>query len=405
MKSVGKSKKLDSVCYDIRGPVVDLADSMERNGVDIIKLNTGNPAPFQLNAPDEVIHDVMSNLKNAEGYVHQQGIFPARKSIMQYYQTKGVMDVTVDDIYIGNGVSELITICMQGLLDSGDEILIPAPDYPLWSASVNLAGGKAVYYHCDEEANWYPDVEDIKNKITSKTKGIVVINPNNPTGALYPREILEDIVKMAVEHDLIIYADEIYDRIIYDEKEHVPMATLTDEVLVVTLNGLSKSHRIAGFRVGWMILTGDRQSTRGYIEGLKMLASMRLCSNVPAQYAIQTSLGGYQSIQDLVKTGGRLANQRDLIYKRINEIPGLSCTKPEAAFYAFPKIDVKKFNITSDVQFAVDFLREEKVLMVQGTGFNWPTQEHFRIVFLPRISELDETMKRLGRFLETYQQN
>jgi alanine-synthesizing transaminase len=405
MKSVGKSKKLDSVCYDIRGPVVDLADSMERNGVDIIKLNTGNPAPFQLNAPDEVIHDVMSNLKNAEGYVHQQGIFPARKSIMQYYQTKGVMDVTVDDIYIGNGVSELITICMQGLLDSGDEILIPAPDYPLWSASVNLAGGKAVYYHCDEESNWYPDVEDIKNKITSKTKGIVVINPNNPTGALYPREILEDIVKMAVEHDLIIYADEIYDRIIYDEKEHVPMATLTDEVLVVTLNGLSKSHRIAGFRVGWMILTGDRQSTRGYIEGLKMLASMRLCSNVPAQYAIQTSLGGYQSIQDLVKTGGRLANQRDLIYKRINEIPGLSCTKPEAAFYAFPKIDVKKFNITSDVQFAVDFLREEKVLMVQGTGFNWPTQEHFRIVFLPRVSELDETMNRLGRFLETYQQN
>ncbi|WKY43946.1 pyridoxal phosphate-dependent aminotransferase [Eubacteriaceae bacterium ES2] len=404
MKAVKKSKKLDNVCYDIRGPVVDEADRMVREGVDIIMLNTGNPAPFRLNAPDEIIRDVQYNLRESEGYCHSKGIFPARKAIVQYYQTKGLMDLTVDDVYIGNGVSELIQFCMQALLDDGDEILIPSPDYPLWSAAVNLAGGKAVFYTCDEESDWYPDLKDMESKINSNTKGIVVINPNNPTGALYPLEILEGIVKLAVENDLIIYADEIYDRILYDELVHIPMATLTDEVLVVTLNGLSKSHRIAGFRVGWMIMTGNKTMAKDYIEGINMLASMRLCANVPAQHAIQTSLGGYQSINDLVKPGGRLYEQREIVHKRVNAIPGLSCVKPQGAFYAFPKLDVERFNITSDVQFALDFLKQEHVLMVQGTGFNWPKPDHFRIVFLPHPEDLIETMDRLERFLENYYQ-
>ncbi|MDN5308495.1 MAG: alanine-synthesizing transaminase [Eubacteriaceae bacterium] len=404
MKAVKKSKKLDNVCYDIRGPVVDEADRMVREGVDIIMLNTGNPAPFRLNAPDEIIRDVQYNLRDSEGYCHSKGIFPARKAIVQYYQTKGLMDLTVDDVYIGNGVSELIQFCMQALLDDGDEILIPSPDYPLWSAAVNLAGGKAVFYTCDEESDWYPDLKDMESKINSNTKGIVVINPNNPTGALYPPEILEGIVKLAVENDLIIYADEIYDRILYDDLVHIPMATLTDEVLVVTLNGLSKSHRIAGFRVGWMIMTGNKSMAKDYIEGINMLASMRLCANVPAQHAIQTSLGGYQSINDLVKPGGRLYEQREIVHKRVNAIPGLSCVKPQGAFYAFPKLDVERFNITSDVQFALDFLKQEHVLMVQGSGFNWPKPDHFRIVFLPHPEDLIETMDRLERFLENYYQ-
>ncbi|MDK2936370.1 MAG: pyridoxal phosphate-dependent aminotransferase [Eubacteriaceae bacterium] len=404
MKAVKKSKKLDNVCYDIRGPVVDEADRMVREGVDIIMLNTGNPAPFRLNAPDEIIRDVQYNLRDSEGYCHSKGIFPARKAIVQYYQTKGLMDLTVDDVYIGNGVSELIQFCMQALLDDGDEILIPSPDYPLWSAAVNLAGGKAVFYTCDEESDWYPDLKDMESKINSNTKGIVVINPNNPTGALYPPEILEGIVKLAVENDLIIYADEIYDRILYDDLVHIPMATLTDEVLVVTLNGLSKSHRIAGFRVGWMIMTGNKNMAKDYIEGINMLASMRLCANVPAQHAIQTSLGGYQSINDLVKPGGRLYEQREIVHKRVNAIPGLSCVKPQGAFYAFPKLDVERFNITSDVQFALDFLKQEHVLMVQGSGFNWPKPDHFRIVFLPHPEDLIETMDRLERFLENYYQ-
>jgi len=404
MKAVKKSKKLDNVCYDIRGPVVDEADRMVREGVDIIMLNTGNPAPFRLNAPDEIIRDVQYNLRDSEGYCHSKGIFPARKAIVQYYQTKGLMNLTVDDVYIGNGVSELIQFCMQALLDDGDEILIPSPDYPLWSAAVNLAGGKAVFYTCDEESDWYPDLKDMESKINSNTKGIVVINPNNPTGALYPPEILEGIVKLAVENDLIIYADEIYDRILYDDLVHIPMATLTDEVLVVTLNGLSKSHRIAGFRVGWMIMTGNKNMAKDYIEGINMLASMRLCANVPAQHAIQTSLGGYQSINDLVKPGGRLYEQREIVHKRVNAIPGLSCVKPQGAFYAFPKLDVERFNITSDVQFALDFLKQEHVLMVQGSGFNWPKPDHFRIVFLPHPEDLIETMDRLERFLENYYQ-
>jgi len=404
MKAVKKSKKLDNVCYDIRGPVVEEAGRMERKGIDIIMLNTGNTAPFNLNAPDEIIFDIKYNIKSAEGYCNSQGIFSARKAVVQHYQTKGIMDLNVDDVFLGNGVSELIIFCMQALLNNGDEILVPSPDYPLWSAAVNLSGGTAVYYTCDEESNWYPDLEDMKSKINSNTRGIVVINPNNPTGALYPKEILEGIVKLAVENNLIIYSDEIYDRILYDDAVHIPMATLTDEVLVVTLNGLSKSHRIPGFRVGWMILTGNKKAAKDYIEGIKMLSNMRMCSNVPGQHAIQTSLGGYQSMNDLLKPGGRLHEQRQIVYDRVNAIPGLSCTKPEAAFYVFPKIDIKRFNITSDVQFALDFLKKEHVLMVQGSGFNWEQPDHFRIVFLPNPVDLTETMDRLERFMSTYQQ-
>jgi len=377
---------------------------MEKQGIDIIMLNTGNTAPFNLNAPDEIIQDIKYNIKSSEGYCNSQGIFSARKAVVQHYQTKGLMDLKVEDVFLGNGVSELIIFCMQALLNNGDEILVPTPDYPLWSAAVNLSGGTAVYYVCDEKSNWYPDLEDMKSKINSNTKGIVVINPNNPTGALYPREILEGIVKLAVENNLIIYADEIYDRILYDEAVHTPMATLTDEVLVVTLNGLSKSHRIPGFRVGWMILTGNKEAARDYIEGIKILSNMRMCSNVPGQHAIQTSLGGYQSINDLLKPGGRLYEQRKIVVDRVNRIPGLSCTMPEAAFYVFPKIDIKRFNITSDVQFALDFLKEEHVLMVQGSGFNMKQQDHFRIVFLPHPAELTETMDRLERFMSTYYQ-
>ncbi|MBC3886892.1 aminotransferase class I/II-fold pyridoxal phosphate-dependent enzyme [Acetobacterium paludosum] len=404
MKAVKKSKKLDNVCYDIRGPVVDEADRMERAGIDIIMLNTGNTAPFNLMAPDEIINDLKYNVKDAEGYSNSQGIFSARKAVVHYYQTKGIMDLTVDDVFLGNGASELILFCMQALLNNGDEVLVPCPDYPLWSAAVNISGGTAVYYTCDEESKWYPDLEDMKSKITSNTKGIIVINPNNPTGALYPKEILEGIVKLAVENDLIIFADEVYDRILYDEAVHIPLATLTDEVLVVTLNSLSKSHRIPGFRVGWMILTGNKEIAKDYIEGIKMLSNMRLCSNVPGQHVIQTALGGYQSMQALLKPGGRLYEQRKIVYERVNAIPGLSCTKPEAGFYTFPKIDIAKFNITSDTQFAVDFLKEERVLMVQGSGFNWPNQDHFRIVFLPHPEQLTETMDRLERFLASYKQ-
>ncbi|AFA49700.1 pyridoxal phosphate-dependent aminotransferase [Acetobacterium woodii] len=404
MKAVKKSKKLDNVCYDIRGPVVDEADRMEREGIDIIMLNTGNTAPFNLNAPDEIIQDIKFNMKSAEGYCNSQGIFSARKAVVQHYQNKGLMELKVDDVFLGNGVSELIQFCMQALLDNGDEILVPAPDYPLWSAAVNLSGGTAVYYVCDEEDEWNPNLEDIRSKITPKTKGIVVINPNNPTGALYPKAILEGIVEIAVENDLIIFADEIYDRILYDDYVHVPMSTLTEDVLVVTLNGLSKSHRIPGYRVGWMILTGNKKGAQDYIDGIKMLSNMRMCSNVPGQHAIQTSLGGYQSINDLLKPGGRLYEQREIVCKRINNIPGLSCVKPKAGFYVFPKIDVERFNITSDVQFALDFLKEEHVLMVQGTGFNWPDQDHFRIVFLPHPEDLTETMDRLERFMSTYRQ-
>ncbi|MEG0309396.1 MAG: pyridoxal phosphate-dependent aminotransferase, partial [Eubacterium sp.] len=392
MKHIKKSHKLNNVCYDIRGPVVEEANRMIDEGIDIIMLNTGNPPHFNLNAPDEVIRDIRYNLRTSEAYCHSKGIFPARKAIVQYYQTKGLMGLSEEDVYIGNGASELISFCTQALLDDGDEVLIPAPDYPLWTASVNLSGGKAVHYICDEESDWYPDLDDIRSKITPNTVGIVVINPNNPTGAVYPIEILEGIVKIAVENDLIIFADEIYAQIIYGEKKHIPMGTLTEETLVVTINGLSKSHRIPGFRVGWMVLSGNKKDAADYIEGINMLATMRLCANVPAQHAIQTALGGYQSIDDLVRPGGRLYEQRNITYQRLNEIPGISCKKTEGALYAFPKIDIKKFNITNDVQFALDFLKRERVLIVQGTGFNWAEPDHFRVVFLPAPVELTETM-------------
>lgn len=404
MNFIKKSRKLDNVCYDIRGPVMEQSMRMEENGESIIKLNIGNPAPFDLFAPDEIIHDVRINLKNSQGYCDSKGIFPARKAIMQHYQEKNVMDVTLDDIYIGNGVSELITLSMNGLLDSGDEILVPAPDYPLWTASINLAGGKAVHYLCDEESDWYPDLEDIKSKITGNTKGIVIINPNNPTGAVYSKEVLQELAKIAEEYRLIVFADEIYDKIIYDGIQHIPMATLVHDVLCITYNGLSKSHRIAGFRVGWMVLSGNKHSARDYIEGLDMLSNMRLCSNVPAQYSIQTALGGYQSLNELIKPGGRLYVQRDYIYNRINAIPGLSCTKPKGAFYSFPKIDTKKYNINDDMKFALDFLQSKKVLVVQGTGFNWKDPDHFRIVFLPNVDELKIALDRLEDFLSGYSQ-
>ncbi len=404
MREFKKSHKLDNVYYDIRGPVVEEANRMIADGIDILQLNTGNPPAFDLMAPDEVIRDIRMNLKEAEGYCHSQGIFPARKAIMQYYQTKGVMNIDVGDIYIGNGSSELVMMCAQALLNDGDEMLIPAPDYPLWTASAFLSGGKAVHYICDEKSNWYPDIEDIKSKINDNTKAIVVINPNNPTGAVYPKEILQQIVDLAVEHELIIFADEIYDHIIYDNIPHVPLATLTDETLVITFNGLSKSHRVPGFRVGWMVISGNRQDTKDYIEGINMMSSSRLCANVPAQYAIQTSLGGYQSINELIKPTGRLYRQRDIVYERINQIEGLSCVKPEGALYAFPKIDTARFNITNDMQFAYDLLKKEKILLVQGTGFNWPDPDHFRIVFLPAPTLLTECMDRLERFFDGYRQ-
>ena len=404
MRNFKKSMKLDHVCYDIRGPVLDEAKRLEDEGYNILKLNIGNPATFGFNAPDEIIRDMIQNLPRAQGYVDSKGIFPARKAIMHYCQVKGIAGVGVDDIYIGNGVSELIVTAMQGLLDNGDQILIPAPDYPLWTAAVNLAGGTAVHYLCDEQSDWYPDLEDIKRKITPKTKGIVVINPNNPTGALYPRELLQQIVELAVTHELIVFADEIYDQILYDEAEHTSIASLSDETLFVTMNGLSKSHRITGFRAGWMVVSGKKAIAAGYIEGLNMLASMRLCSNVPAQYAIQTALGGYQSIKDLTKPGGRLHEQMEFAWRRINDIPGLSCVKPKGALYLFPKVDTARFKITDDQQFIGDFLRAEKVLLVQGTGFNWPNPDHFRVVFLPEIQTLKSAFDRLEKFLSTYTQ-
>lgn len=404
MTQIKKSSKLANVCYDIRGPVLDEAKRMEEEGYTIIKLNIGNPAPFGLDAPDEIIHDVIINLREAQGYSDSKGIFPARKAIMQYCQQKRIYDVGVDDIYVGNGVSELILMVMQGLLDNGDEILVPAPDYPLWTASVNISGGKAIHYLCDEASDWVPDLQDITSKITAKTKGIVVINPNNPTGANYPKEILEGVVRLAAEHKLIVFSDEIYDKILYDGETHVSTASLAEDILCITFNGLSKSHRVAGFRAGWMVLSGDKTHAKDYIEGLNMLASMRLCSNVPAQYTIQTALGGYQSINELIIDGGRLKEQRDYAYKKINSIPGLSCTKPKGAFYLFPKIDIERFNIKSDVKFIYDLLLEKKVLLVQGTGFNWKAPDHFRIVFLPALEDLKTSFNRIGSFLQHYRQ-
>lgn len=404
MRIFEKSIKLEHVCYDIRGPVMDEANRMIADGVDILRLNIGNPAPFQFDAPDEIIHDMVYNLRNAQGYSDSKGIFAARKAIMQYCQLKNIPNVGINDIYTGNGVSELIVLAMQGLLNDGDEMLIPMPDYPLWTAAVNLAGGKAVHYICDEQADWNPDIEDIKKKITSKTKGIVVINPNNPTGALYPKEILEQIVQVAREHELIIFADEIYDRLVMDGHEHTAIASLAPDLFTVSFNGLSKSHRVAGFRSGWMCLCGDKSKVQGYIEGINLLASMRLCSNVPSQYIIQTALGGYQSADELLLPGGRVYEQREFIYNALKDIPGISVVKPKAAFYIFPKLDNKRFNIKNDEQFALDFLREKKVLIVQGTGFNWKDPDHFRIVYLPNITELKNATDKLADYLSTYRQ-
>ena len=404
MRTFNKSTKLDHVCYDIRGPVLDEANRMEENGETILKLNIGNPAPFGFRAPDEVVKDMMMNLTSTQGYSDSRGLFSARKAIMQYCQIKGIPNVGMNDIYTGNGVSEMITMSMQALLNNGDEILVPAPDYPLWTASVSLGGGTPIHYMCDEQADWNPDIDDIKKKITDRTKGIVIINPNNPTGAVYSREILEEIVQVAREHQLIIFADEIYDRLVMDGVEHISIASLCPDLFCVTMNGLSKSHRIAGYRVGWMCLSGDKSYVKGYLEGINMLSNMILCSNVPAQSVVQTALGGYQSSQELLIPGGRVYEQREFIYKALNSIPGVSAVKPKAAFYIFPKLDVERFNITDDEQFAFDFLREQKVLVTHGKAFNWPDPDHFRVVYLPRNEVLEETMNKLELFLSKYRQ-
>ena len=399
MNTLKKSDKLQNVCYDIRGPLLQTANKMEAEGKRILKLNVGNPAPFGLEAPHEILRDVAMNLPEATGYSDSQGIFSARKAVLQYYQSKGLLSaVDVRDVYLGNGVSELIIMTMQALMNDGDEVLIPMPDYPLWTAAANLSGGTAVHYRCNEADNWHPDIEDIKSKITSKTKGIVVINPNNPTGALYSDDLLRQIIAVAKEHDLIIMADEIYDRILYDDTVHTPMSTLTDDVLVLSYNGLSKSHRIAGFRAGWMMVSGRKQHAADFIEGLDMLASMRLCANVPAQYAIQTAMGGYQSMKDLTSQKGRLYKQRAMAISRLNAIKGISCTMPQSAFYCFPKMDPEVYPIEDDMSFMMDLLIEENVLMVQGTGFNWDKPDHFRLVFLPNLHDLEDAMDRLDRF-------
>ncbi len=404
MRHFNKSSKLDNVCYDIRGPVMDEAKRLEAAGHQILKLNIGNPAPFGFEAPDDVINQINANLTRAHGYSDSKGILPARKAIIDYTAKKDIRGVGLDDIYIGNGVSELIVMVMQGLLNSGDEILIPTPDYPLWTAAVNLGGGKAVHYRCDEASDWNPDLEDLEKKITPKTKGIVVINPNNPTGAVYPEAVLRKIVDLAVANQLIIFADEIYDNILYDGVEHISLASLSDETLFITFNGLSKSHRVAGFRAGWMVISGNKEMARGYIEGLNMLSSMRLCSNVPAQYAIEVALNRLDSIKELTKPGGRLYEQREYAWSRVNQIPGLSCFKPKGALYLFPKVDAKRFNIRDDQRFIQDLLIAEKVLLVQGTGFNWPEPDHFRIVFLPAVGQLDDALERMERFLAGYRQ-
>lgn len=404
MRTFEKSTKLNNVSYDIRGPVMDEANAMEAMGTRILKLNIGNPAPFRFEAPDEMIRDMIYNLRDTEGYSSSKGLFSARKAIMQYCQLKNIPNVDIDDIYTGNGVSELIAMAMQGLLNTGDEILVPSPDYPLWTASITLAGGTAVHYHCDEQAEWYPDIEDIKSKVTSRTKGIVVINPNNPTGALYPREVLQDIVDVARENELIIFADEIYDRLVMDGLKHTAISSLCPDLFCVNLNGLSKSHRVAGWRCGWMCLSGDKSKVRGYIEGLNMLSSMRLCSNVPGQSIIQTAMGGIQSADELLLPGGRIYEQREVIYNMLNDIPGVSVVKPKAAFYIFPKLDIEKFNIHDDEQFALDFLRKKKILVTHGRGFHWDQPDHFRIVYLPEKEQLEYACKELADFLSTYHQ-
>lgn len=404
MKTFSKANKLDNVLYDVRGPVVDEANRMEEHGMNILKLNIGNPAPFGFSAPEEVILDMRDNIVNSQGYSDSRGIFSARKAIMQYAQIKKIPNVTMKDVFTGNGASELIQLSLHALLNNGDEVLVPSPDYPLWTACVNLAGGTAVHYICDEQSDWYPDLADIESKVTDKTKAIVVINPNNPTGALYSKELLEGIVDIARRHELIIFSDEIYDRLVMDGLQHISTASLAPDLFCVTFSGLSKSHMACGFRVGWMILSGNKAIAQDYIAGLNMLSNMRLCSNVPGQSIIQTALGGYQSVNEYIVPGGRIYEQREFIYKALNDIPGISCVKPKAAFYVFPKIDTKKFNITDDNQFALDYLRSKRVLVVPGSGFNWAEPDHFRIVYLPRVEVLKKATDKLGEFLETYHQ-
>ncbi|HEI8989743.1 TPA: pyridoxal phosphate-dependent aminotransferase [Proteus mirabilis] len=404
MNQIKKSSKLDHVCYDIRGPVLQEAKRLEEEGNKVLKLNIGNPAPFGFEAPDEILVDVIRNLPSSQGYSDSKGLFSARKAIMQHYQARDMRDVTVEDIYIGNGVSELIVQAMQALLNDGDEMLVPAPDYPLWTAAVSLSGGNAVHYMCDEQQGWFPDLDDIRRKISPRTRGIVIITPNNPTGAVYSKEILLEIVEIARQHNLIIFADEIYDKILYDDAQHHSIAAMAPDLLTVTFNGLSKTYRVAGFRQGWMVLNGPKKQAKGYIEGLNMLASMRLCANVPMQHAIQTALGGYQSISEFILPGGRLYEQRNRAWELINQIPGVSCVKPMGALYMFPKIDLNRYSIKDDQKMILDLLLQEKVLLVQGTAFNWPHPDHFRIVTLPRENDLEMAIQKFGRFIVGYHQ-
>ena len=401
MKTIQKSAKLANVCYDIRGPIMDRARQMEDEGQKIIKLNIGNLAVFGFDAPEEIQQDMIRNLGNSAGYTDSKGIFAARKAVMHYTQQQGIQNVTLDDIYLGNGASELICMATNGLLDNGDELLLPAPDYPLWTAAASLSGGTPVHYLCDEESGWMPNLADIRAKITPRTKGLVVINPNNPTGALYSEALLKEIGQIAREHNLVLFADEVYDKVLYDGAQHTAMGSLSEDVLTLTFNSLSKSYRSCGYRAGWMVVSGDKRPAKDFIEGLNMLSNMRLCSNVPGQYAIQTALGGYQSIQDLVAEGGRLRRQRDLAYELITAIPGVSCVKPQAALYMFPKLDPQVYPIEDDQQFFLDLLEETRVMLVQGTGFNWPRPDHFRIVFLPHEDDLRVAIGRMARFLES----
>ena len=404
MKIISKSSKLKNVCYEIRGQIAAEAKRLEDEGHKILKLNIGNPAPFGFEAPDDILKDVIRNLPTAQGYCESKGIYPARVAVMQYFQQNGILDVSVDDIYIGNGVSELIVMAMQGLLNDEDEVLIPAPDYPLWTAAVALSGGEPIHYHCDDENHWFPDLEDMANKITPKTKAIVLINPNNPTGAVYSEEILQGIISLAREHNLIIFSDEIYDKILYDQAKHIPTASLANDVLIITMGGLSKNYRIAGFRAGWMVVSGPKSHAEDYLEGLNILASMRLCANVPCQHAIQTALGGYQSINELIHGDGRLLKQRNLAHKMINEIDGLSCHPAMGALYLFIKVDQEKFNISNDEKMILDLLKQEKILLVHGSAFNIQQKNYFRLVFLPHVYELKQAMERLANFFSTYRQ-
>lgn len=404
MDPIKQSDKLRNVCYDIRGPVLEEAKRLEEEGYQILKLNIGNPAPFGFNAPDEILYDVIHNLSNAQGYSDSKGLFSARKAIMQECQKLGIPDVTIDDIYLGNGVSELITMSMQALLNNGDEVLIPAPDYPLWTASVSLAGGTPVHYLCDESADWFPDIKDIESKISARTRALVIINPNNPTGVVYSEQILLDIIELARKHNLILFADEIYSKIIYDDAKFIPLASLSDDVFTVSFNGLSKSYRLAGFRSGWMILSGPKELAKSYIEGLEILTNMRLCANVPAQFAVQTALGGYQSINELILPGGRLKEQRDIAWNLLTQIPGVSCVKPSGAIYMFPRLDPKIYKIDNDVSLILDFLNQEQILLVQGSAFNIKDKQHFRLVFLPRVDELEVAAKKIARVLQGYRE-